>query len=168
MASNMYLKFEEPAIESGSTATGHENEIEILSWNHGFSQPTSPTRSAAGSGTVEQANHQNLSFSKYLDAATHTLLKYCWTGQQIGKATVSCFRSDGSTDNKPVEYLKIEMEHVVIANYSVSGGPGDIPVENVSLDYGSVQYTYSSQKKEDGTAGGNKPAKHNLETRTVE
>ncbi len=168
MATNMYLKFEDPAIEAGSTATGHENEIEVLSWNHGFSQPTSPTRSSAGSGSVEQANHQNFSFSKYLDAATHSLLRYCWTGKQIGKATLTCYRSDGATDNKPVEYLKVLMEHVVIANYSVSGGPGDIPVENVSIDYGIITYTYQSQKKDDGTGGGNKPVKHDLETRKVE
>jgi type VI secretion system secreted protein Hcp len=168
MATNAYLKFEEPGIQAGSTASEHENEIEILSWNHGFSQPTSPTRSNAGSATVEQANHQNFSFSKYLDSATHDILKYCWSGKQIGKATVACFRSDGATDNKPVKYLEVLMEHVVISNYSVSGGPGDVPVENISLDYGIVQYTYTSQKKADGSAGGNKPAKHDLETRKVE
>ncbi len=167
MATNMYIKFEEPTIEAGSTAKGHEKDLEILSWNHGFSQPTSPTRSAAGSGTVEQANHQNLSFTKYLDGSTHDLLRYCWTGKQIGKATLACYRSDGATDNKPVKYLEVLMQHVVISNYSVSGGPGDIPVENVSLDYGVLTYTYNSQKKDDGTAAGAKPVKHDLETRTI-
>ncbi len=45
---------------SPAAARRHEHvrsEIEVLSWNHGFSQPTSPTRSTAGAGTVEQANH---------------------------------------------------------------------------------------------------------------
>jgi type VI secretion system secreted protein Hcp len=168
MASNMYLKFEEPAIETGTTAVGHEKEIEVLSWSHGFVQPTSPTRSAAGAGTVEQATHQNFTFTKYLDAATNALLKYCWSGKQIGKATLTAFRSDGATDNKPVEYLNVVMEHVIVSNYSVSGGPGDIPVENVSLDYGVIQYNYKEQKHADGSADGVKPAKHNLETRSIE
>ncbi|HYK01917.1 MAG TPA: type VI secretion system tube protein Hcp [Thermoanaerobaculia bacterium] len=168
MATNMYIKFEEPAIEAASTAAGHEKELEILSWSHGFNQPTSATRSTAGGGTVEQAAHSNLSFSKYLDSSTHALLKYCWSGKQIGKATLTCYRSSGATDNKPVEYLKVVMEHVIISNYSVSGGPGDLPVENVSLDYGIIQYNYVDQKHADGTADGNKPAKHNLETRTIE
>ncbi len=48
------------------------------------------------------------------------------------------------------------MQHVVIANYSVSGGPGDMPVENVSLDYGIIQYNYMDQK-----------ASHDLEQRKV-
>lgn len=167
MATNMYIKFEEPAIDASSSAAGHEKEIEVLSWSHGFVQPTSPTRSAAGAGTVEQATHQNLSFTKYLDTASTALMKYCWAGKQIGKATVSCWRSDGATDNKPVKYLEIAMQHVVISNYSVSGGPGDIPVENVALDYGVIQYTYLNQKPADGTADSNLPATHNLETRSI-
>lgn len=168
MATNMYIKFEGPAIEGGTTAAEHDKEIELLSWNHGFSQPTSPTRSQAGSGTVEQANHQNFSFSKYVDSATDDLLKVCWTGNQIDKATVTCYRSDGAEDNKPVEYLKVEMQHVVVSNYSVSGGPGDIPVENISLDYGIVKYTYLPQKKDSGEPGSAQPIQHDLETRKVE
>lgn len=167
MASNMYIKFD-PPLEGGSTATGHEKDTEILSWNHGFSQPTSATRSAAGAGTVEQANHMNMSFTKYLDAATASVLKSCWSGSQFNKATLYCYRSDGATDNKPVLYLQVDMEHVIIGNYSVSGGPGDLPVENISLDYGIVTYTYTSQTKDQGTAGGNLPVKHDLETRVIE
>ncbi len=167
MAINMYLKFEEPKVSGGSTAADHAGEIEVLSWSHGFTQPTSPTRSTAGAGTVEQASHSNLSFTKYLDSATDDILKQCWSGKQFGKATLSCWRADGALDNKPVEYLKIVMEHVVVSNYSISGGPGDIPVENVSLDYGIVQYNYVNQKSKDGTSDGNKPAKHDLETRKI-
>ena len=166
MATNMYLKFEEPELKSGSTASEHKDEIEILSWNHGFSQPTSSTRSTPGS-TTEQSNHQNLSFSKYLDGSTAELMKYHWAGKQFGKATITCFRADGSSDNKPVKYLEILMTHVVVANISMSGGPGDIPVENVSLDYGTIQYTTIEQKQADGTGGGNKPAKHDLEQRKI-
>lgn len=50
MASNLYIKFEEPAIEGTSTAAEHAKEIEILSWSHGFLQPTSSTRSTVGGG----------------------------------------------------------------------------------------------------------------------
>src|ERR1044071_8805119 len=123
MATHMYIKFESPAI-------GGE-KVEVLSWSHGFAQPESPTRGGGG-----RATHQGLAFTKYLDAATSELLKMCWSGQQIGKATLRCFRDDDS--GEPVEYLSVVMQHVVISNYSVSGGPGDVPVENVSLDYGTV------------------------------
>jgi len=166
MSSNMYIKFEEPAVEGSSSAPGHEREIEVLSWSHGFAQPTSGRRDFSAPDTGELATHQNLTFTKYLDATTNTLLRLCWSGKQIGKATISCYRSDGS-NSKLVQYLEIVMQHVVIANYSVSGGPGDLPVENVSLDYGIVQYNYIEQKRADANAAV-KPAKHNLASKTVE
>ena len=145
-ATNMYLKFEQPSIAGSSTASGHSGEIEVLSWNHGFVQPTSPTRSSAGSGSVEQATHHNFSFTKYHDSSSDDLLKNCWAGRQFRKVTLTCFRSDGAADNKPVPYLTVVMENVVISNFSISGGAGDVPVENVSLDYGTVQYNYVDQK----------------------
>jgi len=165
MAVNSYVKMTD--ITGGSTASGHEGEIEVLSWNHGFVQPTSPTRSTAGAGTTEQATHQNFSFTKYMDPATTALMKACWSGKQIAEVTVTHWRSDGAVDNKPVKYLEVAMKNVVISNFSVSGGPGDVPVENIALDYGSVQYTYVDQKNEDGTSDSNLPATHNLETRAI-
>ncbi len=166
MAVNAYIKIAD--VTGGSTAAEHSGEIEILSWSHGFSQPTSPTRSTAGAGSVEQANHSNFTFTKYIDSATDDLLKYCWNGKQIATATVTCYRADGATDNKPIEYLKVEMQHVVVSNFSISGGAGDVPVENVSLDYGIVKYTYKPQKKADGTAGDQQAIQHDLEQRKIE
>ena len=73
MATNLYIKFEDPSIEGESTAEGHEKEIEILSWPHGIAQAAPPTR---GSGSVEQATHSNFNFTKYLGgSATTALLK---------------------------------------------------------------------------------------------
>ncbi|HEX3579135.1 MAG TPA: type VI secretion system tube protein Hcp, partial [Thermoanaerobaculia bacterium] len=59
-----------------------------------------------------------------------------------------CFRADGEA-GKPVLYLTVAMQHVIISNYSVSGGPGDVPVENISLGYGIIEYTYIDQKHAD-------------------
>ena len=164
MAGNSYIAFD--GVEGDSTATGHEKTIELLSWSHGFSQPTSPTRSAAGAGTVEQANHQNFNFSKYIDKATDGLMKLCWSGKQVEKVTLSCFRSDGKTDDA-LKYLEVVMEHVIVSNISLSGGPGDLPMESIALDYGIVQYNYLPQQSSDGTAGGNQPVTHDLELRKV-
>ncbi|MEA2237473.1 MAG: type secretion system secreted protein Hcp [Thermoanaerobaculia bacterium] len=164
MAINAYMKLDK--IDGDCTAGGHEKEIEVLNWNHGFVQPTSATRSAAGGGTVEQASHQPLSISKYIDSATTVLMKTCWSGKTIATAVLSCFRASGAEDNKSVEYLKVEMTDVIISNQSLSGGGGDLPVENLTLDYGTVQYTYVLQK-DDGTAGGNKPAKHDLMKKAI-
>lgn len=157
MATDIYLKLD--GITGECEAKGHEKEIEILSWSHGFSQPTSPVRSSSGA-TVEKANHQDITFSKYLDSATDEILGKCWNGDQIKTAILSCWRADGK--NTPVEYLNIKMEKVVVSTYSIGGGGGDIPIENVTLSYGKVVYTYKDQKKADGTGGSAKPISHDL------
>lgn len=167
MATNMYLKFEDPSITGASQAPDHKGEIEVLSWSHGFAQPTNPSRSQPGTGPVEQAAHSNFTFTKYIDSSSNELLKFCWSGKQIKKATLTCYRADGVTDNKLVAYLTVVMEHVVISNFSISGGAGDVPVENVALDYGIIEYKYEPEKQEKSS---NKvlSAKHNLQTGVVE
>lgn len=160
MAVNVFLKFTDPAIKGESTDSNHKEEIQVQSWSHSFDQPTKATRSNAGGGTVEQANHSDFSFSKYLDAATDDLLKYCWNGKQIGKAVLTCYRSDGG--DAAILYLQIEMEDIIVSNISIGGGGGDLPMENVSLAYGKVTYKYKSQKPDTGAAGGVQPVSHDL------
>lgn len=137
-ATNMFIKFEEPAVAGGGAA----GEIEVLSFSHGFSDPAS--RSGAGRGP----GHDPINFTKYLDPASDDLLKHCWSGKKFGKATLSAYRSDGA-DNKPVLYLTITMENVVVADCRVNGGAGDVPVETITLDYGTIQYQYIDRKQRD-------------------
>ena len=165
MSQRMFIKFEEPGITGEATASDHASEIEVLSWSHSFNQPTSATRSSAGGGTVEQANHSDFTFVKYLDASTDDLLKMCWSGKQIGKATFCAYRANG--DNTPVKYLEVSMDKVVFSNLSFCCVVCDLPTENISLSYGQVQYSYVTQKKDDGTGDGVQPVSHDLITQQV-
>ena len=164
MATNMYLKLD--GIKGECTAKGHEGEIEILSWSHSFSQPTSAVRASSGA-TIEKANHSDLTITKYIDSSTDDILARCWDGKQIPTAIISCYRADGAQDNVAVEYLNIKMEKVIISSVSIGGGAGDLPIENVSFSYGKITYTYKPQKKEDGTGGNAEPISHDLTTNEV-
>jgi len=166
MATNIYLKIEDPAIKGESTDAGHIGQIEILSWSHGVSQPTSPTRSTAGSGTVERANHQDLSIQKYVDISSTDLLKNCWSGKHFKKMTIAQFRSGGNQD-QDVEFLTVELEDVVISSYHIGAGSGDLPMEGITLAYGKVTYKYDPADKKTGAKAGNKPVSHDLKTNKV-
>ena len=138
----------------------------MLSWSHSFNQPTSATRSSAGGGTVEQANHSDFTIMKYLDAATDDLLKMCWSGKQIGKATFCAYRADG--DNTAIKYLEMAMEKVVVSNVSLRWRQRrSADREHQRSSYGKVQYNYMPQKKTDGTADGVQPVSHDLITQQV-
>src|SRR5580658_1965466 len=163
MATNFFLQL--AGITGESADSAHTGQIQVLSWSHSFNQPTSPTRSSAGGGTVEQANHADFSITKYIDASTDDILKACWTGLQIATATFTAYRSDGTGDS--VNYLTIAFTNVIISNYSISGGTGDVPVETVTLSYSKVTYTYTPVTLSDGTGGGAQPVSHDLAAQTV-
>ena len=163
MATNFFLKLD--GITGESTDSAHTGQIQVLSWSHSFNQPTSPTRSSAGSGTVEQANHADFSITKYIDSSTDDILKACWTGKQIATGVFTGYRADGSGNG--VNYLQIDFANVVISNYSISGGTGDVPVETVTLSYSKVTYTYIPQKQADGTGGAAQPVTHDLAAQSV-
>lgn len=166
MATNIYLKIETPDIKGESTDSAHAGQIEILSWNHGVSQSTSPTRSTAGSGTVERANHMDLTVSKYCDIASTDLVKSCWAGTHHAKMTIAQFRSAGNS-GADVEFLTVEMEDVVISSYQISAGSGDLPIESISFAYGKITYKYDPADEKTGKSAGNKPVSHDLKTNVV-
>ena len=120
-------------------------QLEILSWTHSFAPP-SGSRSA-----VEQASRQNLTFTKYMDAHSSDLMKACWEGRQFKSAIITAYRtySHTTTEHELVKYVTVRMTPVVISNYSISGGPGELPVENFTLDCGTFAYEYMPEKRID-------------------
>jgi type VI secretion system secreted protein Hcp len=169
MAQNFFLKFSDAELNGEVTAeapSGVKDGIQVLSWSHSFNQPTPPTRSSAGGGTVEQANHADFSITKYIDKASIPLMKVCWNGKTIATATFTACRNDGDT---LVDYLQVVMTNVIISNISIGGGTGDLATETVTLSYSKVQYTYQEQKVPGlGTdSGGKKSATHDLNLQKV-
>jgi type VI secretion system secreted protein Hcp len=59
------------------------------------------------------------------------------------------------------------MEDVIVSSYSISGGGGDVPVENLSLAYSKVTYKYDAKKKADAKSEGAQPIWHDLKTNKV-
>lgn len=163
MAQNFFIKID--GIDGESKVDGHTKDIQVLSWSHSFNQPTSPTRSSAGGGTVEQANHADFSFTKYVDVASVPLMKSCWNGKTIKNAVFTAYRSDGDA---LVEYLKVEMDNVIISNISFGGGTGDLASETITVSYSKVKYTYTQQKVPGAGNDGNKAASHDLALQKVE
>ena len=85
MATNMYIKFETPNVTSEAVSPAeHAGEIEIMSWSHGFSQPTSPVGAAPRApARWSRPTHSNFTFTKYLDSATDDIFP---TTRRSGKA----------------------------------------------------------------------------------
>jgi type VI secretion system secreted protein Hcp len=159
-SANMFVKID--GVKGETTDKGHKDEIEMLGFSHGISQPTSSSRSSAGGATTERCIHQDFNFTKMMDLSTCDLIQYCCSGKSIKTVTVSCYRADDS--GKDILYIKYTMKKCIVSSISV-GGSGDTPTENISLNYASIEWDYTQQKEGGGSAG-KKAAQWNLETNT--
>ena len=97
-----------------------------------------------GGGKV---NVQDLSFTKYIDKATHLLMQRCFDGEHLDKGTLVVRKAGGT----PIEYYKIEMEDMMVTSVSTGGSGGeDRLTENVVLNFSKCKVIYTPQK-EDGS-----------------
>lgn len=139
MAVDMFLKIE--GVDGESSDHAHEGEIDVLAWSWGMSQ--SGTMHIARGGGAGKANIQDVSVTKYTDSATPNLMQACCNGKQFDSAVLVCRKAGG--DNQ-VEYIKVEMEHVIVTSVSTGGSSGeDRQTENVSLNFAKYKVTYTPQ-----------------------
>ena len=124
----------------------------MLAWSWGASQSGSAhTGGGAGAGKV---NVQDLSFTKYIDSASHALLLACCNGEHIGEA-VFVVRKAGKD---PLEYIKLTLNDLIVSSISTGGSGGeDRLTENITLNFGKFKYEYAPQKA-DGTGDAVKTA----------
>jgi type VI secretion system secreted protein Hcp len=152
MAFDAFLKIE--GVPGESTDDKHKDWIEILSFNHGVTQPSSATASSAGGGTTERVNLSDYSVVKHLDKASPKLHELCCTGKHIPTVTIELCRAGGDK----LKYMEVKMEQVIISGVQAGGtaqGGDTLPTESVSFNFGKIKWTYTQQKRSDGSGGGN-------------
>jgi type VI secretion system secreted protein Hcp len=141
MALNSFLKFEGgKPVEGGSVVEGHDKELQLLGFGCTVHN-TGSMHTSTGGGTGK-GEHGDLSFQMELDKAAPLLHKFCMSGQHFDKVTLFVLKSGGDS---PVEYMRYEMEDVMISSFSWSGGGGDSVMASGSLNFGKYNYAYVPQ-----------------------
>ena len=144
MAIEYHLKIGNVKGESG--ATKHKDEIEVLSWSWGASNPTNISGSGMSAGKVSMSD---LSFTKKVDKSSPKLLELCVTGKHVDDATLYCSKQTGG--KTPDDFLTIKLKEVYVSSFHVGGSEGeDVGTESLSITYGQIDYDYKEQKP-DGT-----------------
>jgi len=143
------------------TATGYEDQIEILNYSHEISQSANMSASTAGGATTGRCEHGDFTIIKELDKSTSILNQKCSDGSHIPTITLVLVRSGGG-DNK-VPYMEYKLRRCIVASVAISGG-GEIPTESVTFNYGMIEWTYTQQKQADGSGGGKTTGSWNLQT----
>ena len=146
MAVDMFIKIDD--IKGESADDKHKDSIDVLAWSWGMTQ-SGTTHSGAGGGSGK-VHVNDLSITKYVDAATAPVMKYCCSGKHFKQAVLTVRKAGG---DKPVEYLKITMEDLIITAVTTGGSGGeDRLTENVTINFARVKLEYTPQKA--GGAGG--------------
>jgi type VI secretion system secreted protein Hcp len=154
-----FLKIE--GVDGESLDDKHSNWIELLGFEHGMDQPTSVSRGSAGGAATGRTVHGDFVVRKYVDKASPKLYEAISQGKPFKKVTMEACRAGGGQ----LVYYSVILEEVLISKISIeknSGGAEDLPVEEVALNYGKIEWTYTQQKRADGTGGGNVTAKYDL------
>jgi type VI secretion system secreted protein Hcp len=136
-------------VDGESTDDKHKGEIELVSWSVGGAN--SGSFSSGGGGGTGKVAMQDFHFVKKTDKASAKLLTACCTGEHIKTATLVCRKAGGDQQ----EFLTVILSPVLVSSYQTSGSAGSdvIPMEQVSLNFGKIEYKYKEQKP-DGSLGG--------------
>lgn len=151
MAFDAFLKIE--GIPGESRDDRHINWIEILSYSHAIAQPQSGSPGNAGGGPAERCDHGVFVIVKPIDQATPKLSEACCDGRHIPSVTLSLNRAGGDK----VQYMTYKMSEVLVSSVRPGGsakGGEALPLEEITFSYGRIEWTYTKQKREDGTGGG--------------
>src|SRR3954471_11793272 len=116
MAVDMFLKID--GVDGESKDKKHAKEIDVLAWSWGLSNSGSAhVGGGAGAGKV---NVQDVSFTKWVDKTSPSLMLACCNGKHFDKATLVVRKAGES----PLEYLIITLEELIITSISTGGSGG--------------------------------------------
>ncbi|WP_121632426.1 Hcp family type VI secretion system effector [Tropicibacter alexandrii] len=153
MAIDCFLKLGN-GIKGECQDEAHKDWIDVLSWNWGMTQ--SGTTHMGGGGGGGKVNVNDITLTKYVDAATHDLIKRCCSGEHIADGELVVRKAGGA---KPLDYLKIKIKDVMITSYQTGGMKDglDRVQETLTLNFRAFELTYTKQN-EKGSPDGEFPA----------
>ena len=127
-------------IKGESTDSKHKDEIEVLSFSWGISNPAS--HGASGGAGAGKATFQDLSIVHKIDKATPSLFAACATGEHLKDATIT-HRKAGKGQQ---EFLIVKLNDVLVTSVAHGGDTSGPASETVTLAFAKVDLEYRPQK----------------------
>jgi len=162
MAFDCFLQID--GIPGESTDDKHKDWIEVLSYSHELSQPSSGRVSDGGGRSAERCNHGTFNFVKSLDKASPKLALYCCNGMHIPKITLELCRAAGDKQ----KYMQYILSDTIVSSVRPVGSSSSeiapLPQEEISFSYGKIEWVYTETDHKTGKAKGEIKAHWDLST----
>jgi len=161
MAFDCFLKID--GIDGESTDDKHKDWIELLSFSHGISQPATGSAARAGARTAERCLLEDFSIVKTLDKASPKLALNCCNGKHIDDVTLELCRAGGDKQ----KFMEYKLSDVIVSSVKPGGsaqGAEALPLEEVSFNYGKIEWTYTETDPVTGKPVGDVSAHWDLVT----
>jgi len=140
MAEEMFLKVD--GIPGESTDASHKDEINILSYAWGESQPPA---AASGTGTgAARVIMQDFHFVMRVNKASPKLFLACANGARIKNAILTVRRAGAGA----LEFLQWTLTDVTVASYQTANDvpPDDPPTDQVNFRFAKIEVEYRPVK----------------------
>jgi type VI secretion system secreted protein Hcp len=153
-AEKIFLKID--GIQGESLDAQHKDWIDVLYWSIGVTSAVS-ARTVAGA-VVGKASFQDLKFTKLIDKSSALLFRAVASGKHIKNATLEVWDAAGK-----FKFWEIVMEELIVSGITNSGNV-QANTEEITLNFGTVKWTYTQPKRQDGSGGGQVKAGWNVQT----
>ena len=159
MPSDIFAKIGD--IKGESFDDKHRDEIEVLSFSWGVSNPaaTGPGGGPGGGGPGGKATFHDLAIVHHIDKSSAALLQACATGEHLKDATIT-HRKAGKQQH---EYLIVKLNDVIITGVTHGGSTGVPASESVTMTFAKVDFQYFPTKA-DGSLDASVHFKFDLKT----
>jgi type VI secretion system secreted protein Hcp len=139
VAVDYFLKID--GIQGESFDVKHKGEIQLESFSWG---ETSASGAGPGGGAGAGKVHiQDLVVTMVVSKASPKLMLGCATGKHYKEAVLTARR----TGKAQQEFLTFKFKDVVVTSYQTGGSAqGDVPIDQASLGFATIQLEYRPQK----------------------
>jgi type VI secretion system secreted protein Hcp len=132
-----FLKID--SVPGGSHDAHHQDEIDVIAVSWG--ETNAASHPGAGGGAAGRVAIEDFHFTALTGIASPKLMLLCANGAHV-KSAVLVARRAGATQQ---EYFKLTFSEVVVSSYHVSASTGDVPLDEVSLRFATVQIEFRPQ-----------------------
>ena len=133
-AVDYFLKID--GVEGESLDEKHKGEIEVESFSWGI-DATDDKGNVSGPVDVSDFH-----FTMRMSKASPVLMQACATGEHIKSARFTGRHAGGDSQ---FEFIKIELDQILIGLYRTAGGGDELPMEEISLNFGTAAIAFTSQ-----------------------